>query len=202
MRKLLSKQDGFTLVELMVVVAIIGVLSAVAVPNFKKYQAKSKTSEAKLQLSAAYTAQQSFYSDFDTYAPCLLFMGFNPNNERLQRYYAVGFGTDGTAVAAIGTILTQNGATGCSNTFTAACTTTTATSCSLFGAGKTLGGTAALGTMAVADYGSTATTTLADENNFVIGAVGYIDKNFAAPTTASAFTIDQNKKIVQVRAGY
>jgi len=40
----LKRQDGFTLVELMVVVAIIGLLSAVAVPNFKKYQAKAKTS--------------------------------------------------------------------------------------------------------------------------------------------------------------
>ena len=41
---------GMSLVELMIVVAIIGILSSVAIPNFKKYQAKSKTSEAKLQL--------------------------------------------------------------------------------------------------------------------------------------------------------
>ena len=58
--KSLKRQDGFTLVELMVVVAIIGLLSAVAIPNFKKYQAKAKVSEAKLQLSAAYTAEQFF----------------------------------------------------------------------------------------------------------------------------------------------
>ena len=53
----LNNQSGFTLVELMIVVAIIGVLSAVAVPNFKKYQAKAKSSEAKVQLAAAYTAE-------------------------------------------------------------------------------------------------------------------------------------------------
>ena len=56
-----ATEAGFTLVELMIVVAIIGVLSAVAVPNFKKYQAKAKTSEAKIQLAAAYTAEQAFY---------------------------------------------------------------------------------------------------------------------------------------------
>jgi len=84
---------GFTLVELMVVVAIIGVLSAVAVPNFKKYQAKSKTTEAKIQLAAAYTALQSFRSEYDTYQVCLKYMGYNPANEAAQRYYTVGFST-------------------------------------------------------------------------------------------------------------
>lgn len=87
----LKKQDGFTLVELMVVVAIIGLLSAVAIPNFKKYQAKAKISEAKLQLSALYTAEAAFFSDYNMYAGCLRYMGFDPNGERTNRYYAVGF---------------------------------------------------------------------------------------------------------------
>src|SRR6187402_2451974 len=84
---------GFTLVELMVVVAIIGLLSAVAVPNFKKYQAKAKISEAKLQLSALYTAESSFFSDYNMYAHCLTYMGFDPGPEWANRYYAIGFVT-------------------------------------------------------------------------------------------------------------
>ena len=89
--KSLKRQDGFTLVELMVVVAIIGLLSAVAIPNFKKYQAKAKISEAKLQLSALYTAEASFFSDFNMYAKCLRYMGFDPAPEKGNRYYGIGF---------------------------------------------------------------------------------------------------------------
>ena len=81
-----NSEKGFTLVELMVVVAIIGILSAVAIPNFKKYQAKSKSSEAKLQLAALYSAESALQSDFDAFAPCLLNAGFSipMDQERFQ----------------------------------------------------------------------------------------------------------------------
>src|SRR5262245_22895865 len=49
-------QKGFTLIELMIVVAIIGILAAIAVPNFLSYQAKSRQSEVKLHLGAIATA--------------------------------------------------------------------------------------------------------------------------------------------------
>ena len=187
-------QQGFTLVELMVVVAIIGILSAVAVPNFKKYQAKSRTSEAKLQLAAAYTALQSFYSDYDTYQVCLKFMGYNPTNDASQRMYTVGFGSSlstGDCSTCI-TIATANGAT----FGVGACYA--APGDSIFPAGKALGSTPALTTFTAAEIGNAAIS----EDTFRMGAMGIVDQNFAAATNASAFSIDHNKLLKQYRAGY
>lgn len=99
MKKILKNPMGFTLVELMVVVAIIGILSAIAVPNFKKYQAKSKQSEAKIQLAAAYSTQVAANADFDTYATCLLDLGYETPP---KGYYIVGFGaSDATSLAIV-----------------------------------------------------------------------------------------------------
>ena len=62
-----GRRRGFTLIELMIVVAIIGVLAAIALPNFHKFQLRSKVAEAKANLAAIRTAQEGYFSEFDTY---------------------------------------------------------------------------------------------------------------------------------------
>ena len=60
-------RKGFTLVELMVVVVIIGILAAIAVTNYLKVQAKSKQSEAKINLAAICSAQLSYFGEKNAY---------------------------------------------------------------------------------------------------------------------------------------
>jgi type IV pilus assembly protein PilA len=67
MFKRMKGQKGFTLIELMIVVAIIGILAAIAIPNFLRYQAKSRQSEAKTNLGAIFVAETAYFSENTRY---------------------------------------------------------------------------------------------------------------------------------------
>jgi type IV pilus assembly protein PilA len=82
MKKFLKR--GFTLIELMIVVAIIGLLAAIAIPNFIRYQARSKQSEAKGNMKALFTGLRSFYEETEQYTNAISAVGFAP--ERGNRY--------------------------------------------------------------------------------------------------------------------
>jgi type IV pilus assembly protein PilA len=82
--KILANKKGFTLVELMIVVAIIGILAAIAIPNFIRFQARSKQAEAKTNLKAIFTGEKSRFAESDRYAVTTGAIGFTP--ERGNRY--------------------------------------------------------------------------------------------------------------------
>ena len=64
----MKDQKGFTLIELMIVIAIIGILAAIAIPQFSAYRKRSYNSAAQSDLRNATTAQEAYFVDEQTYA--------------------------------------------------------------------------------------------------------------------------------------
>jgi type IV pilus assembly protein PilA len=186
MKKILTSNKGFSLVELMVVVAIIGILAAIAIPNFQRFSAKAKQAEAQTNLSGLFGAEAAFFAEWSVYDQDMLLIGYKP-----QGYikYRMSNGTNsalpGNFPGGIGASVVANAVTSgfCGNN-TISLTT---------GCGEVVSG----GTGAAAPVG--ANLVLTPGSSFTSSASSQLTA--ANGITADTWTIDNNKTILNVNSG-
>ncbi len=110
-RRFVNGEKGFTLIELMIVVAIIGILAAIAIPNFIRFQAKSKQSEARTLLSGIYAAETAYFAEANTFGDTDDTIGFQPNPNPPKYYTYAYSGVSQTAFTVTATGNIDNDAT-------------------------------------------------------------------------------------------
>ncbi len=171
----------------MIVVAIIGLLAAIGIPQYSKFQSKARQAEVKGHLTAVFTSEQSFQYEWSGYSSNLVSVGYSANGIALR--YTVGFpaaacGIVGRAVGAPA----ENAA----NTQLHLSTVTSAASATW----NTQIFSAAYGTTAIALPGP----IICDTTNFTI--YGYGDPK-SSPTSSSAdqWSINQSKFISNIQVG-
>jgi type IV pilus assembly protein PilA len=191
MENRIGNTEGFTLVELMVVVGIVGIMSSIAVPSYQAFTAKARQTEAKILLSSIYSLERSFQIENETYTTCLASAGFD-HGLSTKYYYAIGFTTPATTC----------GGTGTSDCHFLNLSSGSPTPCTAgaFPAGGFFPANAAVAGAPVSfsRFKSTTTTSISS-NQFKIAAAGSISSMGA--TIADVWTIDETRTLAHVQTG-
>jgi len=210
----MKKNNGFTLLELMVTVAIIGLLASVAVPSFKKYQAKTISTEAKISLASFYVGENIAFTDWNTYVSCLYAVGVE-DTYPADDYTLLPEALAKTSVRYYGTMIkSDDGTASWGNQFVR--TNNLHPTCAKFNLGRQVEGLkyrnnaackAAYANRLVAGDFSTwlASYYILTQSTFQaisFGFIGSCSKPITDNTNADLWTIDQNKVLTQVNVGY
>ena len=85
------RANGFTLIELMIVVAIIGILATVAVPSFSRYQNRARRAESFANLSSLGTAQKSYFAEYGLFVGAEITTSVKPTPARVSIFRGRGY---------------------------------------------------------------------------------------------------------------
>lgn len=185
-----KNQAGFSLVELMVVVAIIGILASLAIPSVGKYMAKARQSEAKTQLASLYTAEKAFFAEYSAYHSMFGAIGYSPEG---KLRYNVGFSAV-TSQAGVGNGYTSAPTAAPRNAIT------TATYCGTGGVIAAAVGCTVLNgatNKVPSGIGTVANIAAMTTNTFVAGATAIVHQSGGDDN----WTIDQVKNLNNSKSG-
>lgn len=185
-----KNKKGFSLVELMVVVAIIGILAVIGIPQYQKFMAKARQAEAKTNLNAIFQAEASFFTEYNGYSTNLAAIGADASGSGLR--YNAGF--DNT---------TNSG--GCANPVANSPNGTTANN-DMWLIPNPPGSPATYFWATIADLGAnTVCNSVAGAQVFTAASWGNPTNNSAAPNNANnngdVFQINQARNITHLTVG-
>lgn len=178
-----KNQKGFSLIELMMVVVIIGVLAGVGIPQYQKFQMKAKQSEVKSLLSGMYTSQKAFYAEWNQYYGDFNAVGYGLSG---AVGYQVGFNGAGFA----GPANHPTGAAGYAGQ--APAIRNSSAFCAAGNGGNTAAGECN-DLKSNVPANSTVGGTQADQNTFIFGGMANLDDD----AQTDQWTINERKVFVQ-----
>lgn len=99
---------GFTLIEVMIVVIILGVLAAIAIPQYQDYVLRSNRTEGKALLTEAATRQERYFTQNNSYADTVAKLGYASANSQNNLYtLAIALSNDDTSFTLTATPINQ-----------------------------------------------------------------------------------------------
>ncbi len=120
-------QGGFSMVELMIVMVIIAILGAIAVPSYQDYTRKARRSDAQTSLMSLRDRQEAYFSNNNTYATDLQLMGYDSatNIDSAEGHYTLAAAAGPSGDIATSFLLTATPAAGGPQTLDSDCPTIT-----------------------------------------------------------------------------